>query len=171
MAKKNRYCMHVKANGTSCGSPVLYNRDYCYFHYRNSLRERHRVMLNSRNKKTAEPAVELPVLEDRGSIQLAIMDVMRALIDKRILHKEASVLLYGLQLAVTNLATDKELHKDSHMTLVDVPLHPDDEDYYKDLEEEKKRKKREKQEAAEAEICKKQPASEPPQSPDSAAVG
>lgn len=164
MAKKERYCMHVKANGSGCGSMVLLNRDYCYFHYRHYLREHHRILLKTNLEKRAEPAVEIPVLEDRASIQLAIMDVMRALIDQRISQKDASSLFYGLQLASSNLG-DRELHKDSHMRLADVPLHPDDEDIYKELEEEKRERRRERAMARElaknAATDKKPAASEP----------
>ena len=120
MAKKERICKHVKVDGKFCGSPVLSNRDYCYFHYRHRLRERHRIRLGSLH----DNGIELPALEDRNSIQVAITEVMNALIDDRIQEKRASILLYGLQLSVSNLAGN-EINENSSYIAFTVPDDPE----------------------------------------------
>ena len=95
-----RTCEHIKSNGEFCGSPPLRGRPYCYFHL---------TLAGSRlrNIKHLEKfefyPLELPVLEDGNSIQLAIMQVMDALIHGRISTRISGKLLYGLQLASANL--------------------------------------------------------------------
>jgi hypothetical protein len=48
--------------------------------------------------------VYLPVFEDAVSIQSAISDVCEMLLHRRIETKEASILLYAMQVASTNMA-------------------------------------------------------------------
>lgn len=45
----------------------------------------------------------LPVLEDANSIKVALMEVMRMIAANKIEHKTASLLLYALQTASSNL--------------------------------------------------------------------
>ena len=52
---------------------------------------------------------QLPVLEDADSIQIAIMRLLRFLMKGPIDRKDISTLLYGLQLASTNLARQHQL--------------------------------------------------------------
>jgi hypothetical protein len=47
--------------------------------------------------------VQLPTLEDGDSIQMALMQVMEALLRDQIDNKLAGLLLYGLQIASSNL--------------------------------------------------------------------
>ena len=108
--------MHVKANGSGCGSMVLLNRDYCYFHYRHYLREHHRILLKTNMEKRAEPAVEIPVLEDRASIQLAIMDVMRALIDQRISREGCCLALLWTSVGQFQPRSSRTSHGLAHAT-------------------------------------------------------
>ena len=59
---------------------------------------------SSLSTASARPATFiLPVLEDANSIQIALMQVMRLLVSQQIEHKTASLLLYALQTASTNL--------------------------------------------------------------------
>ncbi len=95
-----RTCEHIKSNGEFCGSPALRGRAYCYFHLTwvgRRLRTQKQVM------KMECPPPELPALEDANSIQLALMQVMDALIHGRISTKISGQLLYGLQIASSNL--------------------------------------------------------------------
>ena len=84
-------CQHVKVNGIQCGSPALRGRRFCYFHSRPQL------------KPARESAFEFPVLEDANSIQVALMQVIRAIADNQIDCKRAGLLLYALQTASFNL--------------------------------------------------------------------
>ena len=90
-------CNHVNANGRFCKSPALNSDDYCYFH--RSSRERTKRQL--RHARQNLP-LQLPVLEDEETIQLAIGDVLNALLADRIDCKKAGLILYGLQTAASN---------------------------------------------------------------------
>jgi hypothetical protein len=93
-------CQHLKTNGTQCGSPALRRNRFCYFHKRYQ-DERIRLNLDRRRRGTA--TFFLPVLEDANSIQMSLMQIMRLLLTGQIEHKTASLLLYALQTASTNL--------------------------------------------------------------------
>ncbi len=93
-------CQHLKVNGTQCGSPALRRNRFCFFHKRF---QDERIRLATDRKRHANAAFLLPVLEDANSIQVALMQVMRLLVSQQIDHKTASLLLYALQTASTNL--------------------------------------------------------------------
>jgi hypothetical protein len=93
-------CQHLKINGTQCGSPALRRNRFCFFHKRH---QEERIRLNSDRARRGSATFILPVLEDANSIQIALMQIMRALLSHRIDHKTASLLLYALQTASTNL--------------------------------------------------------------------
>lgn len=99
-------CNHVKANGVCCDSPALKDEPYCFFH--KSTRERTKRLRRAARLKLP---LQLPVLEDRETIQLAIGDVLNALLAGHIDHKTAGLLLYGLQTAAGNA---KDLHFESY---------------------------------------------------------
>ena len=92
-------CQHLKINGTQCGSPALRRNRLCFFHKRF---QDERIKL-AVDRKRAPATFILPVLEDANSIQIALMQVMRLLVSQQIEHKTASLLLYALQTASTNL--------------------------------------------------------------------
>ena len=64
---------------------------------------------------------QLPVLEDADSIQIAIMRLLRYLMKGPIDRKDISTLLYGLQLASTNLARTGQL---ANVALTPSPSKP-----------------------------------------------
>ena len=80
-------CHHIRANGVQCGSPSLKGKRLCYFHAR---------------VRRTRASKELPLLEDANAIQLALMQTMRAILDKSVDHKSAGLLLYALQTAAIN---------------------------------------------------------------------
>jgi len=82
-------CRWVKQDGTACRSPQIRGHIYCYAH---------KQMMEARAM-----ALRLPALEDANAIQVALMRVQKALIDDHISAKKAGLLLYSLQLAVTNI--------------------------------------------------------------------
>jgi hypothetical protein len=79
----------VRQDGTGCGSPQVRKHIYCYAH---------KQMMESRAL-----ALRLPALEDANAIQISLMRVQKALIDDTITAKKAGLLLYSLQLAMTNV--------------------------------------------------------------------
>jgi hypothetical protein len=82
-------CCWIKEDGTPCLSPKMRTNDYCFAHMQ---------MSEAKPKK-----FRLPAAEDANGIQMAIMEVQRALIDDEISEKKAGLLLYSLQIASTNL--------------------------------------------------------------------
>ena len=99
-------CQHLKVNGTQCGSPALRNQLFCYFHQE---WRQNRFEINPKSNARAEArpqpvAINLPVLEDANSIQVALMQVMRLLLTGEIEHRTAGLLLYAMQTASANLA-------------------------------------------------------------------
>ena len=88
-------CQHIKSNGLLCRSFALSGQRYCHFH-----RQQHDL----RGRSAVKPPIfELPPLEDANSIQLAVMEVCRALLEDRIDQRRAGLLLYALQIASSNL--------------------------------------------------------------------
>jgi hypothetical protein len=94
-------CQHIKVNGTQCGSPALKNRRLCFFH--NRWREARIEFCKSGAPAQAITSIDLPVLEDANSVQIAIMQVLRLILAKQLEPKIAGLLLYGLQTASLNL--------------------------------------------------------------------
>jgi hypothetical protein len=122
-------CRHIRPSGRRCQTPAVRNRALCYFHQ--SLTEKHNgdipAFLNAiavappndldpgylRREphiaqyygiRPAGPAdLDLPPLEDRDSIQIAVSTLCNALAQNRLDHRRAATLFYGLQIAVANL--------------------------------------------------------------------
>jgi hypothetical protein len=89
-----RNCNHIKSDGRPCNAPALRKHSYCFFHQQQLVRRRR------------EYPDRLPILEDRAAVQVAIMQVLDRLYLKTIDYKAAALMLYGLQLASTNLKQD-----------------------------------------------------------------
>jgi hypothetical protein len=93
-------CQHLKINGTQCGSPALRRNRFCFFHKRFQDQQ---IKLTADRARRGVATFILPVLEDANSIHIALMQVMRLVVSQQIDHKTASLLLYALQTASTNL--------------------------------------------------------------------
>jgi len=134
-------CQHIKVNGVQCGSPALRRNRFCFFHKRF---QDERIHLSSDRRRRGVATFILPVLEDANSIQMAIMQIMRLILTGQIEHKTASLLLYALQTASTNLRSTK-FEPRMHQVILnprdarDIPLDCnawDDEDFEDEDEEE-----------------------------------
>jgi hypothetical protein len=92
-------CQHIKTNGIQCGSPALHRGRFCYFHHRWRT-----TAINLKRASTARSAsvLELPVLEDANSIQVALTQIMRLILGRQLDHKTGGLILYGLQIASAN---------------------------------------------------------------------
>jgi hypothetical protein len=112
-----KICRHIKTNGEQCNSPRLLDRDFCFFH--NRMLNRHRDAVLGRDSEVMVPVLDrsgallgmepaqqqtldLGLLEDRTSVQMAISTVLNALAANRLDQRRATALLYGLQLASAN---------------------------------------------------------------------
>ncbi len=93
----DKICAQRKANGDPCQSPALRGERFCHYHKVMGLPQ---VEINNRPSGHAY----LPVFEDAVSIQSAISDVCEMMLHRRIETKEASILLYAMQVASTNMA-------------------------------------------------------------------
>jgi hypothetical protein len=100
MSQYPNRCQHLKTNGTQCGSPALRRNRFCYFHKRY---QEERIRLNVDRRRRGTATFFLPVIEDANSIQMSLMQIVRLLLTGQIEHKTASLLLYALQTASTNL--------------------------------------------------------------------
>jgi hypothetical protein len=110
---KRRYlCRHVHTDGRRCGSPALRAQNFCYYHDRTRLP---RAPLAGRLGM-----FRMQPIDDRAAIQIALYDILSRLTAGDLDTKRASILLYGLQIASSNLAArDKQqpaTHPIEHLT-------------------------------------------------------
>jgi hypothetical protein len=82
-------CQWVRQDGTSCRSPQMKQHIYCFAHMQ--MAEARTLMLM------------LPPPEDANAIQVGLMQIQKAMIEDRISMKKAGLLLYSMQLALTNV--------------------------------------------------------------------
>src|ERR1700716_3966160 len=92
-------CQHIKVSGIQCGSPALRNKTFCFYHQQN----RPVTVECYYDGGYATGEINLPVFEDAHSIQTVIHQVVQMVLQKRLERKAASLLLYALQLASSNL--------------------------------------------------------------------
>src|SRR5216684_227308 len=92
-------CQHIKVSGTQCGSPALRSKNFCFYHQQN----RPLTVECYSEQQYATGEIDLPVFEDAHSIQTVIRQVVQMVLQKRIERKTASLLLYALQIASSNL--------------------------------------------------------------------
>jgi len=97
-------------SGKKCRAAALRGTPYCYFHTRVHQSAKPKPELKN------EP-LKLPLLEDRSAIQLALAEILDALATARIDSKQAGLLLYGLQIASTNISGDASVPSDTVMNV------------------------------------------------------
>lgn len=92
-------CHHIKTNGTQCGSPALRDHRFCYYH------QQYRPSSVPTYWKESYPLGEIamPEFEDAHSVQFVIRQVVKLTLEQRLDHKTASLVLYALQIASSNL--------------------------------------------------------------------
>ena len=106
MADMAPRCRWVRQDGTSCRSPQMKQHIYCFAHMQ--MAEARTLLLL------------LPPPEDANAIQVGLMKIQKALIEDTISTKKAGLLLYSMQLALTNVgqttfgkAKDEEMVRDT----------------------------------------------------------
>jgi len=93
-------CAQRKNNGDPCQSPARSGEKFCQYH---KVMGPPKTNIDN-NQNIPSTHIYLPVFEDAVSIQSAISDVCEMMLHRRIEIKEASVLLYAMQVASTNMA-------------------------------------------------------------------
>src|SRR5208283_3454974 len=104
-------CRHVRENGECCGTVPVTGRNYCYHHLSDRGR---RVKMARARARGQRWRLELPPLEDLYSVQVALMQVLDALLSGQLDRHMGGVVLYGLQQAATNLRLPEEVWERSH---------------------------------------------------------
>lgn len=82
-------CTWVKGNGMQCRAPKVRGKKLCHMH----------VAMEEARPKT----LKLPALDDANGIQVAIAKAAQAVVDGTLDRKQAGLLGYYLQLAVSNV--------------------------------------------------------------------
>lgn len=113
-------CRHVFADGHRCGSASLRLEEFCYFHHTTR-----RPISNPRHRRSRQSTFTLPVPEDRSAIQLSLGEIISRVASNSIDPRRASLLLYALQIASTNLPRLAPLKSaPAERTVHDVTLDP-----------------------------------------------
>jgi len=122
-------CRHIRTNGSRCGCIALSGQTFCYYHDRTGKLHRsinppsdgtetilHPVPIEDQERVRRDPllaayygvkptgplVLDLPPLEDRESIQIALSMLVTAMAQNRIDPKRASGIIYALQVASNN---------------------------------------------------------------------
>jgi hypothetical protein len=90
-------CRHIFADGHRCGSPALRREPFCYYHHTT------RAPKSAPALRDTLSTFDLPIPEDRSAIQAAIGLILQRIAHGQLDSKRAGLLLYGLQIASTNL--------------------------------------------------------------------
>lgn len=88
-ANRAKRCQHMKLNGEGCGSPALRRQKFCHFH-----------------AQTHAPGIDIPVIEDQRSLQLALTKVAQQVAGNKIDAVQAKLLLQILDIAGRNLPAE-----------------------------------------------------------------
>ena len=117
-------CRHIKVNGTQCGSPALRSKIFCFYHQK----DRPCPLPCYSDIEYATGEITLPFFEDAHSIQAVIRQVVQMVLQKRLEQKTASLLLYALQIASSNLKRVELEKPQPEQVVTDLePVTPDEE--------------------------------------------
>src|ERR1035438_72161 len=111
-------CRHIKTNGTQCGSPALRDKNFCFYHHQD--RPFNVPCYYEQEYPLGE--INLPYFEDAHSIQAVLREVVQMVMQKRLERKTASLLLYALQIASSNLKRMELEKPQPEQVVVDVEL-------------------------------------------------
>ena len=93
---RDQQCHHYQApSGQRCGSPAMKSQYYCYHHQVNHNKKNHRILIDPEIT-----CMEIPPIEDRASIFIALAAVVHRLAENTIDTSRAGQMIYGLQVAM-----------------------------------------------------------------------
>ena len=95
---KRYLCRHIFTDGHRCGSICLRGEHFCYYHHTTR-----RPAANPKQRRSRRTTFELPLPEERSAIQASIGLVLQRIAANDIDPRRASMLLYGLSIAASNL--------------------------------------------------------------------
>jgi hypothetical protein len=107
-------CRHVLANGALCQAASLRNREYCRFHLQQIGRRMKAARARARHQA---PLLQLPLLEDLYSVQVALMQLADAIAWREIEPQYARLLTTVLRLAMQNLKSKQAWDRPSRFQL------------------------------------------------------
>src|ERR1039458_2945222 len=84
-------CRHIMTSGKKCEAPALKGEHFCYYHTR--------LHIDPKKQVTPMDSIEIPVIEDRCTLQLVLAHVLKQMVNGNIDRHRAGLLLYGLQIA------------------------------------------------------------------------
>jgi len=113
-------CRYIKVNGTQCGSPALRHKNFCFYH----MQVRPTQVECYADEEYANGLFPFPPFEDAHSIQFFIRQVVQMLMQRRIDRKTASLVLYGLQLASSNLKRMELEKPQPEQVVIDTETEP-----------------------------------------------
>jgi hypothetical protein len=130
MSNQKKNCSHVLSNGQICNAVPMRDSNYCYWHHKARARRRRSERIGGPINMEANTGLDLPLLEDANAIQIAIQEIMHAILDRRIDAKRAGLLLYSLQLASSNIHNLQPLPLQSEPLI--AAIGSDDEEVFND---------------------------------------
>ena len=119
-------CRHIMPGGGQCHGYAIRGEGLCYFHSRRRLAAQKPV--------SSLDSIEIPLFEDRCAVQVTLTQVLRHVVNKTIDKSRASLILYGLQLALQTV--DRSNWAIPIGTVQDVTQTSDGEDLVADPDDE-----------------------------------
>jgi hypothetical protein len=130
MRNKKKSCDHILINGEVCNAIPMRDSKFCYWHHKARARRRRHERIGGPIAADANSGLELPLLEDANAIQVALQEIMQAILDRRIDSKRAGLLLYSLQLASSNIRNLKTLPSTNQPQIANIG--DEDEEVFND---------------------------------------
>jgi hypothetical protein len=117
-------CQHIKTNGTQCGSPAMRDHQFCYYH-----RQCRPVTFEYGRHHANFSLVDMtvPVFEDAHSIQFTLQRITELVLRHQIDQKDASLVLYALQIATSNLKRIMQEEPKPEQVVIEAPVESPDE--------------------------------------------
>jgi hypothetical protein len=94
-----KLCRHIRTSGGRCRSAALPSQHFCHYH----LTQRKSAAITTKGELAVATPLELPPIEDRFSVQIAIGRILSALASGTMDPRHAGLFLYGVQIAASNL--------------------------------------------------------------------
>jgi hypothetical protein len=108
---KRYLCRHIFTDGHRCGSICLRGEHFCYYHHTTR-----RPAANPHQRRGRRTTFDIPLPEDRSAIQATIGMVLQRIAANDIDPRRASLLLYGLSIATSNLPKSQPQSRNGRST-------------------------------------------------------
>ena len=123
-AEPKLQCRHILTAGHRCASPCLRHEEFCYYHHTTR-----RPVASPNQRRRRSSTFDLAHPEDRAAIQTSIGEVLRRIAANHIDPRRAGLLLYGLQIASSNLPKTPAASRDTDtddtpQTVEEITLDP-----------------------------------------------